>query len=114
MEARKDERVADKIQDTVVQERDERGCLVSSHKGRSAPLRTQRNQPATLTRNIHKPPAAEGWNDDGGGRDGEDSGTGTPLQDLDGLRNVRKLATRIRANVLRELAGVMEDVFEMK
>lgn len=42
-----------------------RGCLVSSHKGRSAPLRTQRNQPATLTRNIHKPPLVRGWNGEG-------------------------------------------------
>lgn len=37
-----------------------RGCLVSSHKGRGAPLRTQQNQPATLTRNIHKPPLVRG------------------------------------------------------
>lgn len=42
-----------------------RGCLVSSHKGRGAPLRTQQNQPATLTRNIHKPPPARAQNGEG-------------------------------------------------
>lgn len=65
MEEQKDEGNEDKVQGGG----DERGgCLVSSHKGRSAPLRTQRNQPATLTRNIHKPPLCERleWRRDGG------------------------------------------------
>lgn len=77
------------------------GCLVSSHKGRSAPLRTQRNQPATLTRNIHKPAPARAWNGERVAVGGETGGEERLLQDPNGLQNVRKLATRIRVNVLR-------------
>lgn len=58
MEKQKDEGDEDKVRGGGAEE----GCLVSSHKGRSAPLRTQRNQPATLTRNIHKPAPARAWN----------------------------------------------------
>jgi len=92
MEEQKDKGDEDKVEGGGAERG---GCLVSSHKGRSAPLRTQRNQPVTLTRNIHKPPLCEGleWRRDSG-RD--------LLQDLNGLRNIRKLATRIRANVLQE------------
>lgn len=56
------ERAAGIEDEDEVQRDTRRGCLVSSHKGRGAPLRTQQNQPATLTRNIHKPPPARARN----------------------------------------------------